>query len=76
MFTECSVSLISIFFCSAKCGHQKQSWPPFFSFNVFLFSPQLVDKTITKVIVLVCVCKSSQLLPVSKVDKRFKGGAF
>ena len=32
MFTECSVSLISIFFCSAKCGHQKRvrSWPPFF----------------------------------------------
>ena len=48
----------------------------FFSFNVFLFSPQLVDKTITKVIVLVCVCKSSQLLPVSKVDKRFTRWCF
>ena len=43
----------------------------FFFFQCFLFSPQLVDKTITKVIVLVCVCKSSQLLPAHKVDKRF-----
>ena len=47
-----------------------------FFFQCFLFSPQLVDKTITKVIVLVCVCKSSQLLPVSKVDKIFTRWCF
>ena len=48
-----------------------------FFFQCFLFSPQLVDKTITKVIVLVCVCKSSQLLPVSiRLIKDLQGGAF